>query len=58
VEHFGRFPVAFTSRMIACYTPAMSRPMKKFLMQYVRRALLLLADGIKVLCEEEDEISE
>jgi hypothetical protein len=34
---------------------AMSKRMKVFLMQYVRRALLLIADGIKVLCSEEDE---
>ena len=33
----------------------MSKRMKLFLMQYVRRALLLVADGIKVLCEDDKE---
>jgi hypothetical protein len=32
----------------------MSKRMKVFLMQFVRRALLLVADGIKVLCDETD----
>ena len=40
--------------MIACYTRGMSARMKVFLMQYVRRALLLLADGIKILCEDDE----
>jgi hypothetical protein len=32
----------------------MSKRMKVFLMQYVRRALLLIAEGIKVLCDDKD----
>jgi len=44
--------------MIACYTRPMSKRTRHFLMHYVRRALLLLADGIKYLCSEDDESAE
>ena len=40
------------SGMIACYTQKMSKRTKTFLMQYVRRALLLLAEGIKYWCDD------
>lgn len=42
----------FTARLGLCYTRKMSKRTRIFLMQYVRRALLLLAEGIKYWCDE------